>query len=311
MASLKNIKQKIGAVNKTRQVTKAMEAVSAVKMRKTQEQALGARPYALAALTILKRVSSSIEKSRHPLTVLRSGKKTGVVVVSSDKGLAGSLNSAIIRAAERELKARGITPENSVFFGIGRRGADSFAKRGFDMKERHENVSDTVAEDTMRETTNQILALYTAGEISSCIIVYTNFLSTFEQKPVVRQLLPISSDAVAEIVAGIAPRRGSFASVSEDGETKAETGASGTYTIEPSAQEVLAAVLPRLVNVVMFHALVEAKASEHSARMVAMKSATDKAGELAHDLTLAFNKARQAAITGEVSEITSGIEAMK
>lgn len=306
MASLKDIKLKILSYKKTGTVTHAMEAVSAVKMRKSQERALGGRAYAAAALSVLERVSGTADMSRHALMQQRAG-KTCVVVVTSDKGLAGSLNSGVIRAAEREIAARGLEKGDIVMVGIGRRGADYFASRGYDVRIRHENVSDDISERDMLDVTNAMLLWHAGGEIGSCVVVYQNFLSTFEQEPSVRQIVPISPAMVAALVAGIRPAKGKYAPSS----AQASEGKPVAYTIEPDADTVLAQLLPRLLNIALFHALLENKASEHSARMVAMKSATDKAKEMAHSLTRTFNKVRQAVITREVSEITSGIEAMK
>jgi len=305
MASLKNIKLKIQSVKKTRQVTKAMEAVSAVKMRKTQEQAFGSRPYAVAALSMLRRLSTSVDLGKAPLFRDIPGAKTCLIMITSDKGLAGSLNSGMTRAVERMLTEKGLTVENTIIIAIGRRGADYLASRGFPIRYRLENVSDQVEESTMRTLADDVLALREQEEIGSCLVAYTNFLSTFEQLPVIRQVLPLDSEVLHSMVKGIAPVRGKYA------QSEMEIEAPAAYTIEPESSVVLAEIMPKLISIALFHALVEAKASEHSARMVAMKNATDKAGEVAHDLTLKFNKARQAAITGEVSEITSGIEAMR
>ncbi len=305
MAALKNIKLKIQSVQKTRKVTRAMEAVSAVKMRKAQERAIVARPYAAAAFSVLERISGTSDVAQHPLTQAREG-KTAVILVVSDKGLAGALNSAAIKRTESALKARGLTRDNTVFICIGRRGADYFANRGYDVQGRHENVGDAVSESEMQFITDTLLMWHREGAIGSALIIYTNFLSTFEQKPVARQVLPITPLVVGEMVRGIAPVKGKF-SADDFAGSKIPVG----YQIEPSPEAVLETVLPRIINVVVYHALLEAKASEHSARRVAMKNATDKAGEIARELTLVFNKARQAAITAEVSEITSGIEAMK
>jgi len=304
MASLKNIKLKIQSVKKTRQVTKAMEAVSAVKMRKTQEQALGARPYAAAALSMLQRLAGSGDMARL-VVAPAAGAKTCLITITSDKGLAGALNSGMNRSVEKVLKEKNLLPENTIVYAIGRRGADFLAARGFDIKQRFENVSDQVDEAMMRSIADDIVTLQGSGEIGTCLVAYTNFRSTFEQEPVVRQLLPLDQTVIAQMVAGIAPVKGKYA---QEG---LSTIAPATYTVEPSPEAVLRELLPKLFGVGLYHALAEAKASEHSARMVAMKNATDKAGEVAHDLTLVFNKARQAAITGEVSEITSGIEAMR
>ena len=302
--ALKHIKLKILSVKKTSTVTRAMEAVSAVKMRKAQERALGGRAYAAAALTILERLSSSQEIKVHPLAQTREG-KTLVVIITSDKGLAGALNSNVIRTTERELEARGLNKSNVIMIALGRRGGDYFLNRGYVVRAKHENVSDSITEDQMRFVTDAVIDMHAKGEISLCLLAYMNFLSTFEQKAAIRQILPLTPETIREMVKGIVPAKGKYAGM------QAVDSAPSTYTIEPDAESIVQILMPRLLNIAVFHGLLEAKASEHSARMVAMKSATDKAKELARDLTRKFNKVRQAAITREVSEITSGIEAMK
>lgn len=302
--ALKDIKLKIQSVKKTSTVTRAMEAVSAVKMRKAQERALGGRAYAAAALTILERISGSQDLQQQPLMQKREG-KTAIVLITSDKGLAGALNSNVIRATERELESRGLSKNDIIMLAIGRRGGDYFLNRGYAVREKIENISDDISEADMHRVTGQLIAMHEAGEIGSALVIYMNFLSTFEQKPVVRQILPITSDLIHEMVAGIVPVKGKYAGIGQ-GEFRP-----ATYTIEPDAESIVKVLMPRLLNIAVYHALLEGKASEHSARMVAMKSATDKAKEMAKLLTRKFNKVRQAAITREVSEITSGIEAMK
>lgn len=306
MASLKNIKLKITSVKKTSTVTRAMEAVSAVKMRKSQERALSSRVYAAAALSALERLSGAADLSHHPLMQPRVG-KTALIVVTSDKGLAGSLNSGVLKKAEAEIAAKSLSNENTVVFAIGRRGAEYFANRGYEVRERHENVSDDVSESDVRAITDALLAGHESGEIGSAVVVYQNFFSTFEQRPSARQIVPLARETMREFVAGIRPVRGKYAPAEAD----TETHAPAPYTIEPDAQAVLTVLLPKLLNIAVFHALLENKASEHSARMVAMKNATDNARERAKQYTRLFNKIRQASITREISEITSGIEAMK
>jgi len=313
MASLKDIKLKILSYKKTGTVTHAMEAVSAVKMRKGQERALSGRSYAAAALSVLERLSGTADIARHPLMQEGKGKKC-FIVVTSDKGLAGSLNSGVIRKVDEVLAGKYFlendfvrNPKEIVIIAIGRRGADYFTNRGYDVRARHENVSDAVSEEQVRAITDEVLKWHATGDISSVFVAYQNFLSTFEQKPTVRKIVPVKPETMKETIAGIRPARGKYAP-QEATETVAPPAA---YTIEPDADTVLSVLLPKLLNIAVFHALLEAKASEHSARMVAMKSATDKAKEMAQGLTRKFNKVRQAAITREVSEITSGIEAMK
>lgn len=302
MANLKSIKTKILSYKKTGTVTHAMEAVSAVKMRKGQERALSARAYAAAALSILERLSGTADLSRHPLTQVRSG-KTALIIVTSDKGLAGALNSGVIRKVESELTRLNLGKTDVVVYAFGRRGGEYFTSRGYTVASVRTNVSDAIGEQEMSEMTQAILK---RPDIGAVLVAYQNFISTFEQQPSVRQIVPITAEAIAQMVEGIRPAKGKYAPQhSEDFRHPA------AYTIEPDADTVLDVLLPRLLNIAIFHALLENKASEHSARMVAMKSATDKAKEMAQGLTRTFNKVRQAAITREVSEITSGIEAMK
>lgn len=306
MASLKNIKLKIVSVKKTATVTHAMEAVSAVKMRKSQERALGGRLYAASALSILERLAGTADFGQHPLMQRAEG-KTVFVVVTSDKGLAGSLNSAVIRKAEHEMTRLGVQKQDVIIIAIGRRGADFFANRGFEVRERHENVSDSVSEEDVLTITNNLLAWHAAKEVSDVYLVYTNFLSTFEQEAGTRHLVPITAETISEMVKHIRPAKGKYAP--HGGADITHKPAS--YAVEPDAEAIVSFLLPKLINVAIFHALLENKASEHSARMVAMKNATDNAKEKAREYTRRFNKVRQAAITREISEITSGIEAMR
>jgi F-type H+-transporting ATPase subunit gamma len=308
MATLKAIKSKIISYKKTGTVTHAMEAVSAVKMRKSQGRALGSRAYAAAALSILERLSGTAGIGRHPLMQKQEGMPV-IIVITSDKGLAGSLNSGVIRAAEKELgklNADTVNKTAGVVIAIGRRGGEYFASRGYDVPVRHLNLSDGVAESEVRAITDEILKLRerTYGPV---YVAYQNFISTFEQHPTVRQIVPVTPEVISQMVEGIRPAKGKYA----PREKKADEVKPAVYTIEPDENEVLDVLLPKLLNIAIFHALLEGKASEHSARMVAMKSATDKAKEMAQMLTRQFNKVRQAVITREVSEITSGIEAMK
>ena len=314
MASLKSLKIKIQSYKKTGTVTKAMQAVSAVKMRKAQERALSGRAYAATSLSILQRLSGTSDVKRHSLLQTKFGlsttlgmNKTCFVIITSDKGLAGSLNSAVIRKAEAEILRLNLNRGDIVIIAVGRRGGEYFASRGYDVRLKFENVADGVSEEEMRMITDEVLNWHEEGEISACVVAYTNFISTFEQEPVIRQIVPITAEMFALMVARIRPAKGKYSPVPQD----EKAAGPSVYTIEPDADEVLRALLPKLLNIAVFHAHIESKASEHSARMVAMKSATDKAKEMASTYTRTFNKVRQAAITREVSEITSGIEAMK
>lgn len=300
MANLKSIKNKIISSKKMGTVTRAMEAVSAVKMRKSQERALSGRSYAASALSMLERLSGTADLSRHPLMHEREG-RTAVIVITSDKGLAGSLNSGVIRKADALIK--GFDKSEVVVYAFGRKGGDYFAGRGYTMGISKTNVSDDISEAELSEITNDIIR---REDITKVLVVYQNFISSFEQEPTVHEIVPVKPEAMKKIVEGIRPARGKYApSKTETSEVPA------AYTVEPDADSVLSVLLPKLIGIAVFHALLENKASEHSARMVAMKSATDKAKEMAQAFTRKFNKVRQAVITREVSEITSGIEAMK
>ncbi|MFM2374127.1 MAG: hypothetical protein RLZZ234_122 [Candidatus Parcubacteria bacterium] len=301
MAGLKQIKAKIKATDRTRKVTKAMEAVSAVKMRKSQERALLGRPYAHAALSILSRVAPSLLKSKHPLTEYRSGTRTLVVLVTSDKGLAGNLNGAVLKEALRAISA--LPTEDVSFICLGKRGYEFFAKRGYRVLSHRMNLRDDVSIDDLAVLSDEAVQYFTQGACDRVLVVHQNFKSTFEQVPTTIGVLPLNAEVLETVVAGIVPKTGKYSGTSDE-------PAPAAYTIEPGEDTVLADLLPRLVRVILYHAMMEAKASEHSARMVAMKNASDKAKDVSKSLNLVYNKARQAAITREVSEITGGIEAM-
>lgn len=337
--ALKDIKTKIKATDRTHKVTRAMEAVSAVKMRKTQATALAGRPYARAALSILARLSGSPALKHHPLMHSNTkvkplgnegnqmSLKTALVVITSDKGLAGALNSGVIKEAERALlhpnsaspskdaldergKAsmgkqgyEGRPRENVLIFAYGRKGEEFFRRRGYTIVKAFENKQDEVSLPYMAALAKELSEGFAKGEFDEVVVVYSNFKSTFEQVPTIRRLLPLSLPSITDIVNDIVPEKGRFS------ETRKFESPSA-YEVEPGAAEVLSVLVPRLVAISLYHMLLEAKASEHSARMVAMKNASDKSEEVSYNLTRTYNKIRQAAITREISEIVGGREAL-
>ncbi len=299
--ALKDIKTKIKATERTHKVTRAMEAVSAVKMRKTQSTALAGRHYARAALSILARLSGSADIARHPLASIRKIEKIALVILTSDKGLAGALNSSVIKAAAEALAQY---PVGLVtVYAYGRKGEEYFARRGYRIACAFENKKDIVELSVMEELASDLSREFSQGTYDEVVVAYSNFKSTFEQAPVVRRLLPLSVANITQLVKDIVPSKGKWSDV---GVIESPTA----YCVEPDGTEVLGYLMPRLVSISLYHLLLEAKASEHSARMVAMKNASDKSKEVAHDLTRLFNKIRQAGITREVSEIISGREAL-
>ncbi len=305
MAGLKQIKTKIVAMKKSQTVTKAMEAVSAAKMRKSQQTALKGRAYARAAAATLSRLSGTREIMQHPLATGRAVERALYIVITSDKGLAGALNSGVLKAAARDIKASGLSTGNISIIAVGRKANDYFTTRGYTIEAFHPNTTE-VTGSVVRTLVDEAAARFANGSVDLVKIVYQNFVSTFEQRPTLRTVLPLSLESLQLVVEDIVPVRGSY---SDQGRVVA-SNQPATYTVEPSESEVLSVILPMLASIIVYHALLESQASEHSARMVAMKSASDKAGEKQDELTLQFNKARQAAITREVSEITGGMEAM-
>ena len=299
--ALKDIKSAIAAKLRTNKVTRAMEAVSAVKMRKTQVAAIADRAYARAAVSILARLSGSSDVKRHPLAEARPVKKLALVVITSDKGLAGALNSSVLKEAAHA--AAGRTPADVTVFAYGRKGNEYFSRRGYRVAKAVENKRDEIPLSVMEELAGEVASGFLAGEFDEAAVIYSNFKSTFEQVATRRTLLPLSLETVEKIVHDIVPEKGRFSDA-------AAIAAPVTYTVEPSAEAVVGALVPRLVAVMLYHMLLESKASEHSARMVAMKNASDKSKEVARELTRKYNKIRQAAITREVSEIVSGREAL-
>lgn len=282
-------------------VTRAMEAVSAVKMRKTQATAFAGRPYARAALSILARLSGAGDIKGHVLATTRPVDKVAIVVLTSDKGLAGALNSGVIKAAA--LEAAKYPKDSVTIFAYGKKGMEYFSRRGFTIAKSFENKRDDVPLSVMEELSRELSTGFVNKEYDKVVGVYSDFKSTFEQIPTVHTLLPLTLESVEELVRSIRPAKGKW---SEDHRIAAPS----SYEVESSQGEIMSVLVPRLVAISLYHMLLEAKASEHSARMVAMKSASDKSKEVARDLTRLFNKVRQAAITREVSEIVGGREAL-
>lgn len=299
--ALKDIKTKIKATERTHKVTRAMEAVSAVKMRKTQSAALAGRHYARAALSILARFSGSADIALHPLLAEREVKKIALVLLTSDKGLAGALNGSVIKAA-----AEAIAPYATdvvSLYAYGKKGQEYFARRAYRIARSFENRQDIVNLSVMEDLAAELSRGFMQGDYDEVLVAYSNFKSTFEQVPTVRRLLPLSLAAVAQLVKDIVPVKGKW---SELRALKSPVA----YKVEPNESDLLEVLLSRLVSDSLYHILLESKASEHSARMVAMRNASDKSKEVAHDLKRLFNKIRQAGITREVSEIVAGREVL-
>jgi len=307
MSSTKIIKQRIKSVKNTAQITKAMEVVSATKMRKSQEFALRARPYAVAALEMLKNL---ISRTAVPSPLLRSRtvKKSAFLVITSDKGLAGAFNANIIRKAEMRL-AEAKFP--TMLITVGKKSRDYFERRGVAIDRSFWGLGDySFPQDTL-PVANHILDGFSFGQWDEVYAVYTRFRTTLLQEAIVRKILPATKAGLEESVKEIIPERGRFAEPYDTKYKIQNTRYNYEYKFEPSAEEVLNMLVPQLIRMHIHHIILESNASEHSSRMVAMKNASDNASDLISDLTLQFNKSRQAGITRELTEITAGKEALE
>jgi F-type H+-transporting ATPase subunit gamma len=292
MPSTRDIRRRIKSVKNTAQITRAMQMVAASKMRKAQQTALAGRPYAQLMNKVLAEVTQAAGDFVHPLMEQRAVRKQAVLLVTSDKGLCGALNSNLLREAAK------IDGANTVFITAGRKGAQ-FAARTRRKLAAEFSYKDTPQFSEARAITRFLCDLFRKGEMDKVDVLFTNFVSTLNQQPILRTLLPVGRiKSVSTDLAGEIP------------ETELVHGAT-EFLFEPSPAQVFEALLPHYLNFQVFQYLMEAKASEHSARMVAMKSATDNANQLIKDLTLEYNKMRQTSITNELLEISSATMALE
>ncbi|MFZ5652524.1 MAG: ATP synthase F1 subunit gamma [Bacillota bacterium] len=286
MPSLRDLRRRIKSIKSTQQITKAMKAVSAAKMRRAQDSVTMARPYAKRLISVLGRVASVTSGVRHPLLEVREPKKTAYVIITADRGLCGGFNANVIRKAYMEIRN---IPDVSLIC-VGRKGRDYFRKRGYKIAQQYVGLGENVNAAQAREIAQYIISKYSEGEFDAVYVVYSEFVNVLVQRPIVVKLLPAE------------PPKGEEG---EKGPGKVD------YIFEPSAEEVLAALLPKYVTNTVFQGLLESKAGEHSARMTAMDNATKNASEMISKLTLTMNRARQAAITKEISEIVGGAAALE
>ncbi len=287
-AGIREFRRRIRSVQNTQQITKAMEMVSAAKLRRAQEAAEASRPYNETLRETLARLAAVSFDVRHPLLAKREDvRKVGYVAITSDRGLCGAYNTNIIRAVNTAVEEDEREVETGII-AVGRKSRDFYRKRaGLDAE--FINLGDNISYADAREIGQYVVNAYENEEVDEVHLVYARFINVLKQIPTVTQLLPIEP-----------PERDE-----EEKEIVID------YLYEPSADEILLALLPRYIGSQIFNALLESKASEHGARMTAMGNATQNAGEIIDNLTLAMNKARQAAITDEILDIVGGAEALK
>jgi len=292
MAVGKEIRVKIKSVENTKKITKAMEMVAASKMRKAQDRMRSARPYAEKVRNIATHLGESNPEYVHPFLKANEARRAGFVVVTTDKGLCGGMNTNVLRAVTaklRELQDAGVATDT---VAIGNKGLGFLTRIGAKVVAQATQLGDTPHLEKLIGPVKALLDEYARGELSAVYIAYTRFFNTMKQDSVVETLLPLSPEKMQQ-----------------------ETRASGTqhswdYLYEPDAQSVIDELLRRYVEALVYQAVAENMASEQSARMVAMKAATDNAGNVIDELTLVYNKTRQAAITKELSEIVAGAAAV-
>lgn len=296
MASLKNVRMKIAGVKKTKQITKAMNMVSSAKLRGAQTRIEKFRPYADKFYEILAESSSQFVGVNHPLLVKREEQKNaGILLVTSDRGLAGAFNINLISAAyhlAKEKENAGITP---VFYCVGRKGADSIRKSGKQQKLALTDQMGSLHWNVASDLGNKVIDAYSEGEIDELNLIYGQFVNLSKQLTTTLAILPVSqgeTDAEANIKADI----------------KEEPAGATIY--EPDEEVLLAELLPRFIKVQIHRALLDTSASEHAARMNAMDNATRNCDDITANLTLLYNKTRQAAITTELIDIVGGVEAL-
>ncbi len=282
MATLRDIRRRIRSVESTQKITRAMKVVAAAKLRRAQERIVAARPYAMKMSELMSNLVVRAEAERHPLLARRAGGRRRLVVITADKGLCGAFNSNILRASLQYLRAAGDADLTLVV--VGRKARDFYRRRPWTVKSEMLGFFDRLAYSHAQELAGQLMAAYLAEEVDEVHLMYNEFRSVAVQRVTRQQLLPIEPGTAA---------------------------ATADYLYEPSADAILAALLPRHVITQVFRALMESVAGEYGARMTAMEAATKNAKEMIDVLTIQYNKARQERITKELLDIVGGAEALR
>ncbi|MCP3027585.1 ATP synthase F1 subunit gamma [Halobacillus sp. A5] len=287
MASLRDIKGRINSTKKTKQITKAMEMVSASKLNKAEQNARSFVPYSEKIQEVVASIASGGGNASHPMLEAREVKRTGYLVITSDRGLAGAYNSSVLRKVYQQIRQHHTSAEEYSLITMGRIGRDFFRKRNMPVDKDITGIADQPDFADIKDIASETVQLFTEGEIDQLFIYYNHYVSAITQEVTEKKALPLTN---------LNP------------EGKAGTS---SYEYEPSEEEILEVLLPQYAESLIYGALLDGKASEHAARMTAMKSATDNADDLIGDLSLSYNRARQAAITQEITEIVGGAAALE
>ena len=293
MANLRDIKRRIGSVKSTQKITSAMKMVAAAKLRRAQDAIENARPYAVRMRATLEEVSKGALEETHPLLEVHEERKTlELVVVTSNRGLAGAFNSAVLKRAEAVLAERAGDFEKVGLTILGKKAVDFFRRRRADQISFASPIDGDVSYEQAADVAREVARRYAAGDLDEVILVFSEFKSTMTQTPIATQLLPFAP-----------PESG------DEGNSDSEEAL--PFEIEPDPEALLAALVPKAVEIEVFRAMLENQAGEHAARMTAMEAATKNTEELIESLTLQYNRARQAAITSELVEIVTGAQALE
>lgn len=287
MANLREIKTRITSTKKTSQMTKAMQMVSASKSKRAEQNARKYVPYMEKVQDVVAAIASGATDASHPMLVSRPVKKTAYLVIGSDRGLAGAYNSSILRQLERTLKERHKSQDEYVIFAVGRVARDYFVKREFNVLDSIVGLPDQPTFSDVKQIARKAVGMFADGTYDELYMYYNHFVSVISQEVTEKKVLPITDLA------------------------QASEGVSASYEFEPSGEAILEVLLPQYAESLIYGALLDGKASEHAARMTAMKTATDNANDIVRDLSLVYNRARQAAITQEITEIVGGAAALE
>ncbi|MGG3449018.1 MULTISPECIES: F0F1 ATP synthase subunit gamma [Bacillaceae] len=286
MASLRDIQTRITSTKKTSQITKAMQMVSASKLSRAESNAKSFVPYMDKIQEVVASIALGSKDVRHPMLVSRPVKKTGYLVITSDRGLAGAYNSSILRSVYKKIQERHTSKDEYVVIALGRVGRDFFRIRGIEAIESTIGLPDQPSFADVKEIVRKTVDLFSEGMYDELYMYYSHFVNAIQQDVTEKKVLPLT-------------------------DIQSSGGRLSSYEFEPSPEEILEVLLPQYAESLIYGALLDGKASEHAARMTAMQNATDNAKELIRSLTLQYNRARQAAITQEITEIVGGAAALE
>lgn len=285
VASLRDIENRIKSTKKTSQITKAMQMVSASKLTRAENNALAFVPYMEKIQEVVGSIAAGTSDSGHPMLVSRPVKKTGYIVITSDRGLVGGYNANILRTVKNAIEKRHASKDEVMIIAIGRKGLEFFQRLDFNIVESLEGISDHPSFNEIKEVANRAVGMFTEGAYDEVYLYYNHFVSAISSEVTEKKLLPLT-DVIS-------------------------ASATTSYEFEPSGEKILEVLLPQYAESLIFGALIDGKASEHASSMTAMKTASDNAADLIDSLTLSFNRARQAAITQQITEIVGGVAALE